>query len=122
MELARLSKPNTYHAADIEEDLVNHFGKELYGRLTPDARRYLNSAESLFRQSLHAEIKDYRGSLIDFYEAYRHEFRNRVSGPVSRNLIESGHPNYPLVETIKFVGDSGEGDRDSGLIVISIPG
>ncbi len=106
MEWFRRSKPSTYDATEIEEDLVNLLGKSLYESLTPDTRRYLNRGESLFRQSLHAELKDFRASLIDFNEAYNHEFRNRISGPVARILLESGNTNYPVAEDkVKFVKD-----------------
>lgn len=38
---------------------------------------------------------------MDFQTGYTCEFRHRISGPVARNLIETGHTNYSHSESEK---------------------
>ncbi len=116
MEIFRQLKGRTYQPTEIDEDIMNLLGKELFGKLSSETRRLLNKAECAFRS--YREADEFRPSILDFHRAYEYEFRHRVSGPLANKLVENGYTNYPpadgqkqLVVARKFNGKLGLGDQ-----------
>ena len=99
MEILRRLNGTAYQAAEIDADLSNQLGKELFVKLSSETRQRLNTAECSFRRD--CESGEFRPSIFDFHRAYECEFRHRISGPLARNLVENGHTDYPLSDSPK---------------------
>jgi hypothetical protein len=92
MEIIRLLERQTYPPHEIEEDLRNLLGKELFGLLSYETRLKLFKAEVYFRRA--TELDDFDTPIMHFHRALECEFRHRISAPLTKALIVNGHPYY----------------------------
>jgi len=97
MEVLSRNKPSIYQESEIEEDIINHFGKELFTKLGSETQQLLRNAEVSFRRNM----DENRPAVLDFQKAYECEFRHRITGPLVQELIQKGHTRYPSANSQK---------------------